>query len=64
VEQARDARRPVLGAHLARLETTEMLRQLLRHAPDMTIAEPTRVASNVINGIARLPVRVGVSSSS
>ena len=47
-----------LGAHLARLEAAEMLRHLLRHAPDMTIGEPTRVASNFINGIAHLPVRV------
>ena len=47
-----------LGAHLARLEAAEMLRQLLLHAPDMTIGEPTRVASNFINGIGRLPVRV------
>jgi cytochrome P450 len=49
-----------LGAHLARLETAEMLRHLLRHAPDMKIGEPTRVASNFINGIARLPVRIDV----
>jgi cytochrome P450 len=48
-----------LGAHLARLETTEMLRHLLEHAPDMTIGEPTRVASNFINGIQRLPVSFG-----
>ena len=34
-----------LGAHLARLETTEMLRHLLRHAPDLTVgrAGPGRV---------------------
>jgi cytochrome P450 len=47
-----------LGAHLARMETTEMLRHLLRHAPDLTVDEPARVASNFINGIAHLPVRV------
>jgi cytochrome P450 len=47
-----------LGAHLARLETSEMLRNLLLHAPDMTVGEPTHVASNFINGIGRLPVRV------
>ena len=49
-----------LGAHLARLETAEMLRNLLQHAPDMTVGEPTRVASNFINGIAHLPVHVGM----
>jgi cytochrome P450 len=48
-----------LGAHLARLETTEMLAALLRHAPDMTVGEPVRVASNFINGIAHLPVGLG-----
>jgi cytochrome P450 len=47
-----------LGAHLARLETAEMLRALLRQAPAMTIGAPTRVASNFINGVAHLPVRV------
>ncbi len=48
-----------LGAHLARLETVEMLRHLLVRAPDLTIGEPTRVASNFINGIAHLPARLG-----
>jgi len=45
-----------LGANLARLEMTEMLRNLLRYAPDLTIGTPTRVASNFINGISHLPV--------
>jgi cytochrome P450 len=45
-----------LGAHLARLETAEMLRHLLAYAPDLRVGEPTRVASNFINGIAHLPV--------
>ena len=48
-----------LGAHLARLELSEMLGALLRHAPAMTVGEPVGVASNFINGIARLPVRIG-----
>ena len=47
-----------LGAHLARLETTEMLRHLLERAPGLAVGEPTRVASNFINGIAHLPVRI------
>jgi cytochrome P450 len=48
-----------LGAHLARLELTEMLGHLLAHAPGLTLAgEPTRVASNFINGISHLPVRL------
>ncbi len=44
-----------LGAHLARLETSEMLRHLLAQAPGLRVGEPTRVASNFINGIAELP---------
>ena len=52
-----------LGAHLARLEMSEMLRHLLEQAPGPDrVGEPTRVASNFINGIAHLPVhRVGTS---
>jgi cytochrome P450 len=49
-----------LGAHLARLEIAEMLGHLLARAPDLSIAGPaTRVGSNFINGISRLPVRLG-----
>ena len=48
-----------LGAHLARLELSEMLRHLLLHAPDLEVGEPTRVANNFINGISHLPVRMG-----
>ncbi|HKE73152.1 MAG TPA: cytochrome P450 [Acidimicrobiales bacterium] len=47
-----------LGAHLARLETAVLLRALLDRAPGMEIGAPTRVASNFINGIAHLPVRL------
>ncbi len=45
-----------LGAHLARLEMSEMLGTLLAKAPDLVVGEPARVASNFINGIGRLPV--------
>jgi cytochrome P450 len=48
-----------LGAHLARLEMSEMLGNLLERAPAMSIGEPTHVASNFINGIGHLPVRLG-----
>ena len=48
-----------LGAHLARLEATVMLRDLLQRAPRMEIGQPRRVANNFINGIAHLPVRLG-----
>lgn len=47
-----------LGAHLARLEMSETLRSLLEHAPDMAVGEPTRMASNFINGVAHLPARL------
>jgi cytochrome P450 len=47
-----------LGAHLARLEASEMLRRLLERAPDLRVGRPTRTASNFINGIAHLPVRL------
>lgn len=47
-----------LGAHLARLEMSEMLRHLLDRAPALTLAgDLTRVASNFINGVSHLPVR-------
>ena len=51
-----------LGAHLARLEMSEMLRSLLAVAPDLTIGEPGRIASNFINGIHDLPVSAGVGA--
>jgi len=52
-----------LGAHLARLEMTIMLRALLERAPDLVVGEPTRVPSNFINGVAHLPVRLGPPGS-
>ncbi|HEX5946368.1 MAG TPA: cytochrome P450 [Acidimicrobiales bacterium] len=51
-----------LGAHLARLEMTEMLRSLLAVAPDLTIGEPGRIASNFINGVHDLAVSVGTGA--
>lgn len=51
-----------LGAHLARLEMTEMLRSLLALAPDLTIGEPGRIASNFINGVHDLAVSVGTGA--
>lgn len=49
-----------LGAHLARLEITRMLSALLDRAPDLELDGPyTRVASNFINGVSSLPVRLG-----
>jgi hypothetical protein len=48
-----------LGAHLARLELAEMLGLLLERVPRLAVSGPaTRVASNFINGVARLPVRL------
>jgi cytochrome P450 len=52
-----------LGAHLGRLEIVVMLRELLERVPDLTVAGPvTGVASNFINGISRLPVRLEPAS--
>ncbi len=46
-----------LGAHLARLELTHMLAELLDQAPHLHLAgTPTRSPSNFINGISALPV--------
>src|SRR5262249_2100869 len=47
-----------LGAHLARLEMSEMLRQLRERAPSLIVGAPTRVASNFINGVAHLPAQL------
>ncbi|MGH3752551.1 MAG: cytochrome P450 [Pseudonocardiaceae bacterium] len=44
-----------LGAHLARRETTVMLRELLRRLPDLHAFEPVRVPSMFLNGIKHLP---------
>jgi cytochrome P450 len=52
-----------LGSHLARLELSEMLRRLLERAPNLTIGEPTHIASNFINGVSRLPARLDRSGS-
>jgi cytochrome P450 len=49
-----------LGSHLAKLELVEMLSALLDRAPRLELdGVPTRVASNFINGISSLPVRLG-----
>lgn len=47
-----------LGAHLARLEFSEMLRRLLELAPELEVGTPVRTANNFINGIAHLPATV------
>lgn len=46
-----------LGSHLARLEVSTMLRALMEHAPGLTLdGPPTRVPSNFVNGVRKLPV--------
>jgi cytochrome P450 len=48
-----------LGAHLARLEIVAMLGELLDRVPDLQISGPVRrAASNFINGVTHLPVRL------
>ena len=47
-----------LGANLARLEIRIMFEELLRRLPDIALAGPvSRLRSNFINGIKRMPVR-------
>jgi cytochrome P450 len=47
-----------LGAHLARLQVRAVLEELVTRVPELRIDGPaTRVHSNFINGISRLPVR-------
>lgn len=48
-----------LGAHLARLEVSTMLRALLDRAPNLTLGgPPVQVPSNFVNGIRSLPVEL------
>jgi cytochrome P450 len=44
-----------LGAHLARLEISAMLRELLTRVPDIRAGEPDYLRSSMINGIKHLP---------
>jgi len=44
-----------LGANLARLEISIMLRELLTRVPDIAAGEPDRLLSSFVNGIKRLP---------
>jgi cytochrome P450 len=44
-----------LGAHLARMEITVLLGELLRRVPGIEGGDPVRLHSNFINGIKHLP---------
>ncbi|GAA3153351.1 cytochrome P450 [Blastococcus jejuensis] len=49
-----------LGAHLARREITVTFRMLFDLLPDLEVAgEPDRLRSSFVNGIKRLPARLG-----
>jgi cytochrome P450 len=49
-----------LGAHLARRELDVAFRKLLARMPDLeVVGEPDRLQSSFVNGIKRLPVRLG-----
>jgi cytochrome P450 len=49
-----------LGAHLARREIDIAFRKMFERMPDLEVAgEPDRLRSSFINGIKRLPVRLG-----
>jgi cholest-4-en-3-one 26-monooxygenase len=48
-----------LGTALAKMEIKTMFEEMLTQAPDMRLAgEPDRLASNLINGIKHLPVKL------
>jgi cytochrome P450 len=49
-----------LGTRLARLQISTMLTELLIRFPDLQLdGDPTYVGSTFINGVERLPVKVG-----
>ena len=49
-----------LGANLAKVEIRAMLRELVERVPDLEIVgEPIRMRSDFINGINKLPIRIG-----
>jgi len=48
-----------LGTALAKMEIKTMFEEMLTQAPDMRlVGEPDRLASNLINGIKHLPVKL------
>ena len=48
-----------LGVALAKMEIKVMFSEMLTNAPNMRlVGEPERLASNLINGIKHLPVRL------
>jgi cytochrome P450 len=50
-----------LGAHLARLETKVMFQELLPRLRSIELTGPaTRIRSNFVNGIKKMPVRVAI----
>jgi cytochrome P450 len=51
-----------LGAHLARLETKVMFQELLPRLRSIELTGPaTRIRSNFVNGIKKMPVRVALT---
>jgi cytochrome P450 len=51
-----------LGAHLARREITVAFRMLFELLPDLeVVGEPDRLRSSFVNGIKRLPARLGAA---
>ena len=49
-----------LGAHLARREIAVTFRALFDRLPDLEVTgEPDRLRSSFVNGIKRLPARLG-----
>jgi cytochrome P450 len=48
-----------LGNHLAKVQLRSIFRELLTRVPDLWVGEPEYLAGNFINGIKRLPARIG-----
>jgi cytochrome P450 len=44
-----------LGAHVAKMQLSAIFRELLTQAPNLSVGEPERLASNFIDGIKRMP---------
>lgn len=49
-----------LGSHLARREIAVVFRKLFEQMPDLhVVGPPDRLRASFVNGIKRLPVRLG-----
>jgi cytochrome P450 len=52
-----------LGSHLAKTQLRAIFEQVMHRLPPIELGEPEYLASNFINGIKRLPARLGAGST-